>query len=79
MDDFFEYLFNQLPKGMRYSGGHCEAWYPDKAKRFLEKEGFKTTFRYLGESQTLNKKIIPDRGDPSRDAYSFKISAVKVA
>ena len=77
MDDFFEYLFAKIPPGMRYSGGHCEAWYPEKAKRFLEKEGFITTFRFTGESQTLIKNMIPDRGDPFRDAYSFKISAVK--
>ena len=79
MDDFFEYLFNKLPKKMRYSGGHCEAWYPQKVKKFLDKEGFVTNFRFPGESETLKRSMIPDRLSPIRDAYSFKISAIKIS
>ena len=78
MEDFFEFLFNQLPNGMRYSGGHCEAWYPKKIYKILEKEGFEIVFRFSGESQILEKDMVPDKNVPSRDAYSFKVSAIKV-
>ena len=77
MDEFFDYLFDQMPKGQRYSGGHCEAWYPEKVAKILEQKGFDTSIRAHKESRILDPKLVPERFFYERDYLSFKISAIK--
>ena len=64
-------------QGKRYSGGHCEAWYPEKLSNILEKKGFKTSLIF-GESELFDRTMVPDKDTPARDAYSFKMSAIKL-
>ncbi len=77
MNEFFEYLFSKLPKGRRYSGGHCEAWYPEKIIPLLHKYSFHASIRLHGESHILSHTNVPDRGFFTRDIISFKVSALK--
>jgi len=77
MDEFFNYIYDSIPFGYRYSGGHCEAWYDDKLAMLLFEYGFEVNIRQHKESKLLPKFLVPDRDYIRRDKWSVKISAIK--
>ena len=66
------YLFDQMSKGMRYSGGYYEAWYPEKVAKIIEKKSFDNLNRDHKDSRVLVPKLFLDRFFLERDYLSLK-------
>ena len=77
--DFFEWYLNKMTAKQQLSGGHINAWTPEKLLGKLESNGFSAKIRKYKESiffgRLLSKLMVPDR--QHRTFFSLLVSGIK--